>query len=220
MKNFKWAAVALVVAVSTASCADADGALLLPDAKPSLDLACQGSLPLVGRYVATSDNPSTTNPEVEGVLGTGCGYMVLTGIGGTVVNDSDYTTLWLTGRLVYPDGTWSAATTRVYGDATKTEEQRLDVPFGHAIVGLSMGLSGTSDRLTTIRIAHREVQVVNGRLQLVGPVYTSKVGSDPLTNDAAFDLPSTNDREVYVGVGVTAQVERTKVLIAHTGALY
>lgn len=157
---------------------------------------------------------------MEGILNTGCGYMVLTGVGGTVVHDSNYETLWLTGRMLYHDGTWSAPTTRVYGNINKTQEQSLSVPFGHAIVGLSMGLSGTSDQLTTIRIRHREVQSLNGQLQLVGPVYTSKVGSDPLENDANHELSPWNDREVYVGLGATAAVERTKLLIIHTGALY
>jgi hypothetical protein len=221
MTSRKLTVLAFALSIPMASCADAgSGNPMAAAADPSMNHACDGSLPYFGRYVATSDNPSTTVPEVEGTLGTGCGYMVLTGVGGTIINDSDYETLWLTGRMLYHDGTWSEPTTRVYGNAAKAQEQYLSVPYGHAIVGLSMGLSGTSDQLTTIQIRHREVQYVNGRLQLVGPVYTSKVGSDPLGNDAIHELPSTNDREVYVGVGARAEVERTKLLIAHTGALY
>lgn len=221
MKRSKLAVAAFVLSIPMASCAEAGaGELTLPAAEPSMNHACDGSIPLFGRYVATSSNPSETTPEVEGILGTGCGYMILTGIGGTIVNDSHYETLWLTGRMLYHDGTWSAATTRVYGNANKAQEQYLSIPQGYAIVGLSMGLSGTSDQLTTIRIKYRAVQYANGQLSLTGPTYTTKVGSDPLDNDAAHELSSLNDREVYVGVGVNAAVERTKVLIAHTGALY
>jgi hypothetical protein len=221
MTSRKLAVLAFALSVPMASCADqGSGNPLLVPADPSMNHACDGSILYFGRYVALSSNPTYTDPEVEGTLGTGCGYMVLTGVGGTIVHDSHYETLWLTGRMLYHDGTWSAPTTRVYGNLNKAQEQYLSVPFGHAIVGLSMGLSGTSDQLTTIRIRHREVQYVNGQLQLVGPVYTLKVGSDPLENDAAHELSATNDREVYVGVGLNAAVERTKVLIAHTGALY
>lgn len=220
MKSRNLAALAFALSIPMASCGDMESGNLLAPADPSLNHACDGSLPYFGRYVSTSDNPSTTVPEVEGTLGTGCGYMVLTGVGGTIVNDSNYETLWLTGRMLYHDGTWSEATTRVYGNAEKAQEKYLSVPFGHAIVGLAMGLSGTSDQLTTIQIKHREVQLVNGHLQLVGPVYVTKVGSDPLANDAQHELSSSNDREVYIGVGARAEVERTKLLISYTGALY
>lgn len=221
MKSRKLAVLALALSVPMASCGEQGaGNPLAAAGDPSMNHACDGSLPYFGRYVAISDNPSTTVPEQEGTLGTGCGYMVLTGVGGTITIDSNYETLWLTGRMLYHDGTWSEPTTRVYGNAEKAQEQYLSIPSGYAITGLSMGLSGTNDKLTTIRISYRQVQLVNGRLELVGPVLTTKVGSDPLTNDAFYDLPVTNNREVFVGVGVNAQVERTKVLIAHTGVLY
>jgi hypothetical protein len=220
MKRATLATATLVLSMSLASCTEGGESGLLLPADASMHHACDGSLPLFGRYVALSSNPPTTDLEVEGLLGTGCGYMVMTGIGGTIINDSNYETLWLTGRMLYHDGTWSAPTTRVYGNANKAQEQYLSIPEGYAIVGLSLGLSGTSDELTTIRIRYRQVALVNGQLQLTGPVYTTKVGSDPLTNDAAHELAATNDREVYVGVGLQAAVERTKVLVAHTGALY
>jgi hypothetical protein len=220
MNTRRLALATLLALVPIAACTDGATSDLLGPDQPKKNHACDGSLPLFGRYVALSSNPPITTPEVEGVLSTGCGYMVLTGIGGTITNDSNYETLWLTGRNLYHDGTWSAPTTRVYGNLNKAQEQYLSVPEGYAITGVSMGLSGTSDLLTTIRLRYRQVSIVDGHLALVGPVYTTKIGSDPLENDAAHELDASNDREVYVGLGLNAAVERTTVLIAHTGALY
>jgi hypothetical protein len=156
-------------------------------------------------------------PERDGMLGTGCGYMVLTGVGANIVHDSNYATLWLTGRMVYSDGTMSTATTRVEGDGWRTPEAMLEVPYGHAIVGIGAGQSGTHD-LKTLVLKYRQVQVVDGRLQLVGPVYTMQTGSGSL--NSMHQLPEYNDREVYIGVGFRSSVEQTKLILAHTGVLY
>lgn len=215
------ALLALATALPFAGCADSKTpSPILPAGEASLDHACDGSIPKVGQYQVVVQGETNTVPEVEGQLDTGCGYMLLTGVAGAVEYDSNYRTLWLTGRNLYHDGTWSAPVTRVYGNSALSPEASLSIPEGYAIVGIAMGHSGNATLLTTIELKYRQVQLVNGQLSLTGPVFTTKVGSDSFADDAKHQLPTTNDREVYVGLGARASVEKTKVLRIHTGALY
>lgn len=223
MKNRNVVAfLAVTTLLPLASCSDIGSSQnpILPTGKASQDHACDGSIPRAGQYQVVVQGETNTTPEVEGVLDTGCGVLVLTGVAATVEYASDYRTLWLTGRSLYHDGTWSAPTTRVYGNGALQPEQSLSVPEGYAIVGLAMGLSGNATLLTTIQLKYRQVQLVNGRLELVGPVFTSKVGSDSFADDAMHQLSPLDNREVYVGLGLRASVEKTKVMRIHTGALY
>lgn len=215
------ALLVLTTALPFAGCADIKNPNpILPGGEAALDHACDGSLPKVGQYQVVVQGETNTTPEVEGQLDTGCGYMVLTGVAGAVEYDSNYRTLWLTGRSLYHDGTWSAPVTRVYGDGSLSPEASLSIPQGYAIVGIAMGLSGNASLLTTIELKYRQVQLVNGQLSLTGPVYVTKVGSDSFSDDAKHQLSTLNDREVYVGLGARASVEKSKVLRIHTGALY
>ncbi len=215
------AVLTLAAALPFAGCADTETSNpILPGDEASLNHACDGSIPKLGQYSVVVQGETNTVPEVEGQLDTGCGFMILTGVAGTVEYDSNYSTLWLTGRNLYHDGTWSAPVTRVYGNGSLTAEASRSIPEGYAIVGIAMGLSGNASLLTTIELKYRQVQLVNGQLSLTGPVYVTKVGSDSFSDDAKHQLSTTNDREVYIGLGARASVEKTKVLRIHTGALY
>ena len=204
-----------------ASCSDLPNQNpILPTGDAALNHACDGSIPKYSEYSVVVQGETNTVPEVEGVLDTGCGFMLLTGVAGTVEYDSNYRTLWLTGRYLYHDGTWSAPVTRTYGNGSLSPEASLSIPEGYAIVGIAMGLSGNASLLTTIELKYRQVQLVNGQLSLTGPVLVTKVGSDSFSDDAKHQLSAFNDREVYVGLGARASVEKTKVLRIHTGSLY
>ena len=134
----------LALLLPLASCSDAvSPEPAAPPLVPAASHACDGSLPWFGTYYVGSD--PNANLEVDGKLDTGCGYMVVTGVKGRIVSDSNYETMWLTGRMLYHDGTWGGETTRVYdvdGIVSHSWEMEAKVPDGHAVIGIGIGQVG------------------------------------------------------------------------------
>jgi len=209
----------IALATSLNACSDLrSGNPVAPTESPVFNHACDGSLPYFATHNAGLEY--WDSPEVEGSLATGCGYMVVTGFGGRIIEDSQYETIWLTGKMLYHDGTWSSPTTRWYdndGENGRTWEAYTEVPAGHAVVGIGIGQSRTH-AVKTVVLKSREVQLVNGQLRLVGPTHTTQVGTGSI--DTWNVLPETNDREVFIGIGVRSSVEQTKMIRRHTGVLY
>lgn len=145
--------------------------------------------------------------EVQGDLSTTCGYMVLVGLGGRVEHGSDFTGIVLTGRYVYPDGTMSAPGDKYYGTMPNGPEKYVQVPAGNAVVGVSIGQA--DDNVNRIELRYRQVTVVNGLLQLTGPVYTAVAGT--ATPDVSYTI-SGNDTQVIVGAGFRSAVDRVKTM--------
>ncbi len=210
----------LALLLPLASCSDAvSPEPAAPPLVPAASHACDGSLPWFGTYYVGSD--PNANLEVDGKLDTGCGYMVVTGVKGRIVSDSNYETMWLTGRMLYHDGTWGGETTRVYdvdGIVSHSWEMEAKVPDGHAVIGIGIGQSGTNDTLKRLVLKSRQVGIVDGHLQLVGPVFTTDQGTGSLDTGAYHEL--TGDREVYIGLGLRSNAERTRTIRPYTGVLY
>jgi hypothetical protein len=147
-------------------------------------------------------------PETAGILDTPCGYKIVTGIGGRVDGTSDFKGLQLRGRYVYPDGTMSAYGDNFYGTMPDGPEKFAEIPEGYAIVGVSMGES--SYNVDVIQLRYRAVSVVNGQLQLTGPVYTASAGT--ATTDADYTRPLSDSTSVLVGAGFRSAVDKIKTM--------
>ena len=151
----------------------------------------------------------TNNTEIYGNMSTiPCGYMIVTGIGGRVETDSDFTGLQLRGRYVYPDGTMSAAGDMFWGSMPNGPEKFAQVDSGYAIVGVSIGES--SNNVDVIQLRARAVTVVNGQLQLAGPVVTWSDGT--ATPEAIYTRPITDSTSVVVGAGFRSAVDKVKTM--------
>jgi hypothetical protein len=147
-------------------------------------------------------------PETAGIMSTTCGYMIVTGIGGRVDGTSDFKGLQLRGRYVYPDGTMSAVGDMFWGTMPNGPEKFAEIPSGNAIVGVSMGESNYN--VDVIQLRYRAVSVVNGQLQLTGPVYTAYDGT--ATPDANYTTSSSDSTSVLVGAGFRSAVDKIKTM--------
>lgn len=145
--------------------------------------------------------------EIQGDLSTSCGYMVMVGLGGRVEHGSDFTGIQLTGRYVYPDGTMSAPGDKYYGTMPNGPEKYVQIPAGNAVVGVSIGQ--LDDNVNRIELRYRQVTVVNGVLQLTGPVYTATAGTG--TPEVSYTI-SGNDTQVVVGAGFRSAVDKVKTM--------
>lgn len=178
---------------------------------PAKDVICgEGTVPLWATSTIGENKPI----EAEGTLsaGAGCGYYVMTGLGGRVTATSNWTTVNLWGRRVYADGTMSAETRQDYGQVA-APEQEVHVPEGAVVVGVGAGEQ--NNNVSVIRLSYRYVSVVNGHLQLVGPVYTVSSG----TGNVEMEYVLTDDVQVYVGVGFGNSANNVTRLRWYSGIL-
>ena len=158
--------------------------------------------------------------EVSGNTSSGCGYLVMTGIGARINGSDDYTTLALRGRRLNPDGTWAETVDYRFGSSPyHTLEAWGEVPSGYGITGIAIGQSGTED-VRTLVLYYRQLAVIGGVVRATGPTYTARFGASPYGyTDASYVTYS--DREVFVGAGFRSidNGERTATLAARAGML-
>lgn len=162
--------------------------------------------------------------EVAGTTSSGCGYLVLTGIGARINGSDDYTTLALRGRRLNPDGTWGETVDYRFGSSPNhTLEAWGQVPSSstafYGITGVGIGQSGTED-VRTLVIYYRQLAVTAAGVRATGPTYTAWFGANPYGYiDASY--VTYNDNEVFVGAGFRSidAGERTATMAARVGQL-
>lgn len=158
--------------------------------------------------------------EVAGTTSSGCGYLVLTGIGARINGSDDYTTLALRGRRLNPDGTWGETVDYRFGSSPyHSLEAWGEVPSGYGITGIAIGQSGTED-VRTIVLYYRQLAVTAAGVRATGPTYTARFGANPYGyTDASY--VTYNDNEVFVGAGFRSidAGERTATMAARVGQL-
>lgn len=209
--TIRTAGAALVLTLAIAACSE--GGDITSPAKPATPRHAQvlSGCSNVSFPFATSIRAGLEpyyNLEIYGQLTTPCGYMIVTGLGGRVESGSDFTGLKLSGRYVYPDGTMSASSDNFYGSMPNGPEKFASIPSGYAIVGVSIG--EVNDNVNRVELRYRQVAVVNGVLQLTGPVYTATDGSG--TPEAAYTTSASDSTSVLVGAGFRSAVDKVKTM--------
>jgi hypothetical protein len=158
--------------------------------------------------------------EVSGTTSSGCGYLVLTGIGARINGSDDYTTLALRGRRLNRDGTMAETVDYRFGSSPNhTLEAWGEVPAGYGITGIAIGQSGTED-VRTLVIYYRQIALTVAGVRATGPTYTARFGANPYGyTDASY--VTYNDNEVFVGAGFRSidNGERTATMAARVGQL-
>lgn len=158
--------------------------------------------------------------EVSGTTSSGCGYLVLTGIGARINGSDDYTTLALRGRRLNANGTWAETVDYRFGSSPNHSlEAWGEVPAGYGITGIGIGQSGTED-IRTLKIYYRQLALTFAGVRATGPTYTAYFGANPYGYlDASY--VTYNDHEVFVGAGFRSidNGERTATLAARVGQL-
>ncbi len=158
--------------------------------------------------------------EVSGTTSSGCGYLVLTGIGARINGSDDYTTLALRGRRLNPNGTWAETVDYRFGSSPyHSLEAWGEVPSGYGITGVAIGQSGTED-VRTLVLYYRQLAVTSAGVRATGPTYTARFGASPYGyTDASY--VTYNDNEVFVGAGFRSidAGERTATMAARVGLL-
>lgn len=158
--------------------------------------------------------------EVSGTTSSGCGYLVLTGIGARINGSDDYTTLALRGRRLNADGTWGETVDYRFGSSPNHSlEAWGEVPSGYGVTGIAIGQSGTED-VRTLKIYYRQLAVTFAGVRATGPTYTAYFGANPYGyTDASY--VTYNDHEVFVGAGFRSidNGERTATMAARVGQL-
>jgi hypothetical protein len=162
--------------------------------------------------------------EVSGTTHSGCGFLVLTGIGARINGSDDYTTLHLRGRRINADGSWGETMTYRFGSSPNHSlEAWAEVPSSgtdfYGIVGVGLGQSGTED-VRTLMIAYRKLELTASGVRATGPTYRTWVGANPFGPlDVSF--VSATDNEVFVGAGFRSvdAGERTVTMAAQLGIL-
>jgi hypothetical protein len=158
--------------------------------------------------------------EVSGTTSSGCGYLVLTGIGARINGSDDYTTLALRGRRLNADGTWGETVDYRFGSSPyHSLEAYGEVPSGYGVTGIAIGQGGTED-VRTIVLYYRQLSLTSGGVRATGPTYTARFGVSPYGyTDASYVTYS--DHEVFVGAGFRSidNGERTATMAARIGVL-
>jgi hypothetical protein len=162
--------------------------------------------------------------EVAGTTSSGCGFLVLTGIGARINGSDDYTTLALRGRRLNPDGTWGETVDYRFGSSPyHSLEAWGEVPYSpsdfYGITGVAIGQSGTED-VRTLVIYYRKLELTVSGVRATGPTYTVRFGTNPYGyTDASY--VTYNDNQVFVGAGFRSidDGERTATLAARVGLL-
>jgi hypothetical protein len=162
--------------------------------------------------------------EVSGTTSSGCGYLVLTGIGARINGSDDYTTLHLRGRRINADGSWGETVTYRFGSSPNhTLEVWGEVPSSstdfYGIVGVGVGQSGTED-VRTLVIHYRKLELTASGIRATGPTYQAYFGANPFGYlDVSY--VTSADNQVFVGAGFRSidAGERTATMAAHIGTL-
>jgi hypothetical protein len=102
----------------------------------------------------------------------------------------------------------SAVGDMFWGTMPNGPEKFAEIPSGNAIVGVSMGESNYN--VDVIQLRYRAVSVVNGQLQLTGPVYTAYAGT--ATPNASYTTSSSDSTSVLVGAGFRSAVDQIKTM--------
>jgi hypothetical protein len=158
--------------------------------------------------------------EVSGTTSSGCGYLVLTGIGARINGSDDYTTLALRGRRLNANGTWGETVDYRFGSSPyHSLEVWGEVPANYGVTGIAIGQSGTED-VRTLVLYYRQLAVTALGVRATGPTYTARFGVSPYGyTDASY--VTYNDHEVFVGAGFRSidNGERTATMAARVGQL-
>jgi hypothetical protein len=201
----------LVLATNLTACTE-DGPTTVDSAEPpSMNITCgNGFIPLWSNGFLGENKPI----EAQGTLWSGCGYYVMTGLGGRIKTESNWTTVHLYGRQVFIDGTMGAETVQKFGPESSFDaELTANVPPGYAVVGVGVGEQ--NDNVSVISLQYRQVSVVNGQLQLVGPTYTTIVG----TGNVEISHLLTDDFQVFIGAGFGSSANNVTRMAWWSGAL-
>ncbi|MBD0319106.1 MAG: hypothetical protein ICV87_02160 [Gemmatimonadetes bacterium] len=159
--------------------------------------------------------------EVSSLAGTECSRLVVTGIGASVRGDSYYETLHVEYRPVNPDGSLgSPFIHRTGSNAYATPEAWVQLPTNVGpvgVVGIRVGQSGTQD-VRTLQLWYRDVVPYSPTqsARMSGILRQAQGGANPYGPINA-EVLTTNDNEVFVGVGLRSAVEQTKTVHAYIG---
>lgn len=158
--------------------------------------------------------------EVSSLAGTECSRLVVTGIGASVRGDSYYETLHVEYRPVNTDGTLGTAFIHRSGEnAFATPEAWVQLPTSGGpvgVVGIRVGQNGSQD-VRTLQLWYRDVLPYNGNTaRTSGILRQAQGGANPYGSIDA-EVLTTNDNEVFVGIGLRSAVEQTKTVHAYIG---
>ena len=159
--------------------------------------------------------------EVSSLAGTECSRLVVTGIGASVRGDSYYETLHVQYQPVNPDGSLGAAFIHRSGDnpyATPEAWVALPNTYGPVVVvGIRVGQNGSQD-VRTLQLWYRSVvpYATTNSARMSGILRQEQGGANPFGSIDA-EVLTTNDNEVFVGVGLRSAVEQTKTVAAYIG---
>lgn len=171
------------------------------------------------RVHRTGQGPNET-PEVQIFAGSECNRWVVTGIGGSIVSDSNYEQLLIQYRELYSDGSMGPRMLyRTGSNAYRTPEAWVEAGEGYAFVGVAAGQQGTHDLRTLIGYARQAVVTPLG-VRMSGPKMPLRGGVNPLgpLDSLAFNETAFDD-EVFIGLGLRSAVEQTKTLVSYIGKL-
>ncbi|QSQ22979.1 hypothetical protein JY651_49155 [Pyxidicoccus parkwayensis] len=163
---------------------------------------------------------STQNYEVQIFEGSRCNRWVVTGIGASIVSDSNYEQLVIEYRELYANGTMGPRMLyRTGSNPYRTPEAWVQATDGYALVGVAAGQQGTHDLRTLVGYA-RQVVVTSSGVRMSGSYQYLYGGINPygtIDNQAYNTTP--NDNEVFIGLGLRSAVQQTKTLISFIGTL-
>lgn len=182
---------------------------------------CTAADGLISQYrVQRKGLEASATPEVEIFSGSRCNRWVVTGIGGSIVSDSNYEQLVIEYRELHADGTMGAPMTyRTGSNPYRTPEAWVQAGDGYAFVGVAAGQQGTHDLRTLVGYA-RQVVVTSSGVRMTGNFVERRGGVNPngsLDNQAINQTAAEN--EVFIGLGLRSAVQQTKTLVAYIGTL-
>lgn len=159
--------------------------------------------------------------EVSSLAGTECSRLVVTGIGASVRGDSYYETLHVQYQPVNPDGSLGAAFIHRSGDNPYATPEawvapsQANGPIG--VVGIRVGQNGSQD-VRTLQLWYRSVVPYSptSSARMSGILRQAQGGANPFGSIDA-EVLTTNDNEVFVGIGLRSAVEQTKTVAAYIG---
>lgn len=182
---------------------------------------CTAADGLISQYrTQRTGQESSDQPEVNILQGSRCNRWVVTGIGGSIVSDSNYEQLLIQYRELHADGTMGPRMLyRTGSNAYRTPEAWVEATDGYAIVGVAAGQQGSHD-LKTLTGYARQVVVTSSGVRMSGSYQPLYGGINPYgTLDYLAINQTPNDNEVFIGLGLRSAVQQTKTLVAYIGTL-
>ncbi|MCY1019846.1 hypothetical protein [Pyxidicoccus sp. MSG2] len=189
--------------------------------EPPPPVICTPADGLISQYrVQRTGQESGQQPEVNILQGSDCNRWVVTGIGGSIVSDSNYEQLLIQYRELHADGTMGPRILyRTGSNPYRTPEAWVEATDGYAIVGVAAGQQGSHD-LKTLTGYARQVVVTPSGVRMAGSYQPLYGGINPygsLDSQAVNQTP--NDNEVFIGLGLRSAVQQTKTIVAYIGTL-